>query len=218
MTPTIQLNERHRLNFNEKLTLMSLPPRKRIWILKTLGRWERQNVRQRIRQQKDINGKALKPRSSKKRNKMMRRMGKGLEPYTYNANTLNLKWRNNLTGRIAARHHIGQTEKMTAAKMRKRWGTPDYKEPCTKGQARRLRELGFVIKRKKGKGTKKPSLRWIMENINKGKAGLMIRTIKKQPDKTAWDIPLAERQILGSHEKEVNRQLIQIIEQARRRN
>jgi hypothetical protein len=217
MTPTIQLNQRDKLNFTEKMALLAMPKKKRTWILKTLGRWERKNTRKRISQQKDIHGRPLEKKQSKQTGKMLKRMGKGLEPYVRNANRLELTWKNRLTGRIAARHHLGQKQRITAAQMKKRWGSPDYKAPCTKGQARRLRELGFVIKRKKGKGTKKPSIRWIMENLNNGKAGLMIRTIKKQPSKTAWDIPLAERKILGSKQQDVNRQLIQIIEQARRR-
>ncbi|WP_281222113.1 virion morphogenesis protein [Photobacterium sanguinicancri] len=218
MTPTIQLNERHRLNFNEKLALMAMPSKKRVWILKTLGRWERKNARQRIRQQRDIRGKKLTPKQSKKKSKMLKRMGKGLEPYVRNANRLELGWKNKLTGRIAARHHLGQKQRITAAQMRKRWGTPDYSAQCTKGQARKLRELGYTVPRKSGKGRKKPTLRHIMETVNHGKAGLIIKEMSNQKSQTAWDIPLAERQILGSREQEVNRQLIKIIEQARRRN
>ncbi|PSW14413.1 virion morphogenesis protein [Photobacterium rosenbergii] len=218
MTPTIQLNERDRLNFEEKLALLAMPPKKRFWILKTLGRWERANARRRISQQRDVKGRALKPRQNRKKGKILRRMGKGLEPYVKNANRLELTWKNKLTGRIAARHHAGQTQKVTAAQMRKRWGKPNYKASCTKGQARKLRELGYTVPRKSGKGRKKPSLRYIMQSVSHGQAGLLIREMTNQPSKQSWSIPLAERQILGSREKDVNRQLIKIMEQARRRN
>lgn len=217
MKPQIKVVQRDQLNLQEKLAMLALPARKRIWILKTLGRWEKSRVRKRIQQQQDIHGRPLEERRSKKRGKMMRRMAKGLEPYVKDGNTLELTWANQLTGRIAGRHHLGQTERMTARKMQKKYGRSDSKEPCTKAQARKLRELGFEIQRSKGKGTKKPSLRWIMENINKGKAGLMIRIIQNDPSKTAWDIPLPERQILGSQEREVNRQLVNIFEQAKTR-
>ncbi len=217
MKPQIKVNERDVLNMQEKLALLALPPKKRVWILKTLGRWETNNTRKRIRSQKDITGTALQPRKGKKKGKVLKRMAKGLTPYVRNANQLDLTWNNKLTGKIAASHHVGQTERVTARQMKAKYGTGNPKEPCTKSQARKLRELGLEVKRNKGKGTKKPSLKWIMENINKGKAGLMIRIMKDEPSKNAWDIPLAERQILGSKEREVNRQLIKIFEQAKQR-
>lgn len=217
MQPEISVNRRDALNMQEKLLLMSLPKKKRIWILKELGRKEKAKTRKRIRQQKDIHGRALEPRKSNKRSKMMRRMSKGLTPYVRGGNTLDLTWGNKLTARIAARHHLGQSQKVTAKEMQRKYGTQNPKEPCTRSQARKLRELGFEIKRKKGKGAKKPSLKWITENINKGKAGLMIRIMKKEPSKTAWEIPLAERKILGSEEREVSRQLIELIELAQQR-
>ncbi|EHR1162074.1 virion morphogenesis protein [Vibrio parahaemolyticus] len=217
MKPQISANQRDVLNMQEKLALLALPPKKRFWILKTLGRWEIANTRKRIRQQKDINGQALEPRKGKKRGKVMRRMAKGLTPYVRNANTLDLTWSNKLTARIAARHHLGQKQKMTKRQMQKRWGTPDYSAPCTKGQARRLRELGYTVPRKSGKGRKKPSLRQLMETVTHGQAGQIIRELTNQPSVTAWDIPLAERRILGSKEREVTRQLIKILEQAQTR-
>ncbi|PSU99306.1 virion morphogenesis protein [Photobacterium kishitanii] len=218
MTLTIQINERDRLNTIEKMALLAMPPKKRIWLLKSLGRWERQNARRRISQQKDIDGKALPPRKGKTKGKMLKRLGKGLEPYVKNANRLELTWRNRLTGRIAARHHTGQPQKMTASQMRKRWGTPNYLAPCSKSQARKLRELGYTVASKGRKGKTKPTLRYLMDTLSQGKAGIIIRELSNQPTTVAWDIPLPERKILGSKEQDVNRQLIKLIEQANKRN
>lgn len=217
MKPTVNVNQRDVLNMQEKLAMLALPPRKRIWILKTLGRWEKTNTRKRIQQQKDIHGQTLTPKKGNKRGKVLRRMAKGLTPYVRNANTLDLTWSNKLTARIAARHHLGQKQKMTKRQMQKRWGTPDYSAPCSKGQARKLRELGYMVPRKSGKGKKKPTLKLLMATVTHGQAGLIIRELSNQPNVSAWDIPLAERQILGSKEREVTRQLIQIFEQAKTR-
>ncbi|WP_274025593.1 virion morphogenesis protein [Vibrio parahaemolyticus] len=217
MKPQIKVNERDVLNMQEKLAMLALPPKKRVWILKTLGRWEKANTRKRISSQKDINGSALQPRKGKKKGKVLKRMAKGLTPYVRNANQLDLTWNNKLTAKIAARHHVGQKQKMTKRQMQKRWGKPDYSAPCTKGQARKLRELGYTVPRKSGKGRKKPSLRELMATITHGQAGQLIRELSNQPNITSWDIPLAERQILGSKEREVNRQLIKIFEQAKQR-
>ncbi|NVC52596.1 virion morphogenesis protein [Vibrio diabolicus] len=217
MKPQIKVNERDVLNMQEKLAMLALPPKKRVWILKTLGRWETTNTRKRIRSQKDVNGRALQPKKGKKKGKVLKRMAKGLTPYVRNANQLDLTWSNKLTAKIAARHHLGQKQKMTKRQMQKRWGKPDYSAPCTKGQARKLRELGYTVPRKSGKGRKKASLRELMVTITHGQAGQLIRELSNQPNITSWDIPLAERQILGSKEREVNRQFINIFEQAKQR-
>lgn len=217
MKPTVSVNKRDVLNMQEKLAMLAMPPKKRIWILKTLGRWEKANTRKRIQQQKDVRGQALAPKKGKKRGKVMRRMAKGLTPYVRNANMLDLTWSNKLSAKIAARHHLGQKQKMTKRQMQKRWGTPNYSAPCSKGQARKLRELGYTVARKSGKGRKKPSLRLLMDTVTHGQAGQIIRELSNQPNVSAWDIPLAERQILGSNEREVTRQLIKIFEQAKKR-
>lgn len=46
---------------------------------------------------------------------------------------------------------------------------------------------------------------------------MIIRQLSNKPDQTSWDIPLPERQILGSNEREVERQLVKIFEQAKTR-
>jgi len=217
MKPTIKANQRDVLNMQEKLAMLALPPNKRIWILKTLGRWEKANVRKRIQQQEDIHGRALEARKGDKRGKVMRKMAKGLTPYVRNANTLDLTWSSKLSGKIAARHHLGQKQKMTKRQMQKRWGTPDYSAPCTKAQARKLRESGYTVPRKKGKGRKKPSIRQLMDTVTHGQAGQKIRELRNLPHTTAWNITLPKRQILGSSERQVNRKLIEVFEQAKQR-
>ncbi|MPX98299.1 virion morphogenesis protein [Salinivibrio sp. VYel6] len=217
MRPTIEVNQRDALNFNEKLAMLALPRRKRTWILKTLGRWERQNTRQRIRQQKGIDGQALEQRKNG-RKKVMRRMAKGLEPYVrHNATELDLTWKNKLIAQIAARHYLGQAQRVTARQMEKRFGKPDYNAPASRGMARKLREVGYTVSTKSGRGRKKPTLKWIQANLSHGQCGLLIRQLSNKPQQRAWDIPLPERQILGSNQTDVNRQLVKIFEQAKQR-
>lgn len=218
MKPTIQINQKDALNLKDRLAMLALPPRKRIWMLKTLGRWEKAQTRKRIRQQQDVNGRALEPKKGGKKGKMFRRMAKGLQPYVRNqGKELDLTWANKLTARMAARHHTGQTQRMTARQMEKRWGKPDYDGLPSRGMARKLRELGYTVPTKRGKGRKKPSLRWIQDNLTHGQAGMIIRELSGKPQQSEWDIPLAERQILGSPKHDVNRQLVEIFEQARKR-
>ncbi|MFL7010940.1 virion morphogenesis protein [Enterovibrio norvegicus] len=217
MKPTVSLNPRDALSLQHTLTLLALPARKRVWILKTLGRWEKANVRARIRQQKDVNGKALAPRQQG-RKKMFRRLAKGLEPYVKNGGkTLDLTWRNTQTARTAARHHLGQTQRMSAYQLKRRWGTPDYDAPPSKSMAKALREKGFTIRTARGKGRKKPTLSWIQKHLTHGKAGAILRELSGKPTQSQWDIPLAKRPLLGSSSKNVNRQLVTLIKQAQQR-
>lgn len=217
----ISLDQGDALTFKQKLQVLMLPPSKRIWILKTLGRWEIANTRRRISSQTDVRGKKLAPRRSGKK-KILRRMAKGLEPYVKKNTVLDLTWRNKRQGQIAARHHAGQRQKMTAAQMARRYGTPDYSKPCTRPMAKKLRELGYVVvvrpKNKKGKKRyKKPSIKWIAENLSMGQAGAIIRELSgtKNPP-TSWDIPLAERKILGTKEEAVAEKLQEILTKARK--
>lgn len=217
----ISLDKGDALTFKQKLQVLMLPPAKRVWILKTLGRWEIANTRKRISSQTDVDGRKLAPRKSGKK-KILRRMAKGLEPYVKKNTMLDLTWRNKQQARVAARHHVGQRQKMTAAQMARRFGTPDYSKPCPRTMAKKLRELGYMVavkpKNKKGKKRhKKPSIKWIIENLSMGQAGAIIRQLSgTENPPTSWDVPLAERKILGTKEQAVVEKLQEILEEARK--
>lgn len=213
----IDVNSRDILGALDRLALLELPKPKRTWILKELGRAEIRNTQKNIRQQKNSDGTPMARRKNGKRTKMFQRMANGLEPYVIDdSHTLNLTWKNKLTARIAARHSAGQTQKMTVQQVRRRFGEPSYKAPASKGQAKKLREIGFTVRQGKKRKTKKPSLKWIQENLSMGKAGLIIRIMTNKPQQGAWDIPLADRPFLGSQKEDVGIRLEKLLKRAQR--
>ena len=159
-----------------------------------LGRLLIKQTKKRISQQRDIHGNGLKKRKSGK-GKIYKKLGRGLTVFA-GPNKARVTWKNGLTGSIAYQHHHGIPERWTAAKAKRLRGKPDYKGPATREQARSLKVLGFKIKAKKGR-TKIPTLKWIMENMTNGVAGLEIKKLRGTPSKQSWLIPVSKRQVLG---------------------
>ncbi|HCU66176.1 MAG TPA: hypothetical protein DF774_10495 [Rheinheimera sp.] len=217
MSLIITPNKEQALSASMQLQLLKLPAAKRTRILKTLGRYERTQARKRISSQTTTEGSAFEPRSDGKKDRMLKRLGKTLEPYVKSANRLELKHKAALTGRIAALHQEGGREKMTANRMARIHGQPDYKAPCTRSQAKALAAEGYKVKKAKGNGYRRASLREIMDTLSQGKAMLILRKLRDKPQKQRWDIPVAARPFLGDTTDNVQRQLVSIIEQINKR-
>lgn len=213
MSLSIKPNKAQALNASTQLALLKLPAAKRIRILKTLGRHERTLARNRIRTQTTTEGVGFAPRTDGKKARMLQRLGKTLEPYVKNANRLELKHKAALTGRIGALHQDGGREKMTANKMARIHGQPDYEAPCTRAQAKALAAEGYKVRKQKGRGYRRATLREIMDTLSQGKAMLILRQLRGKPQKQRWDIPVAARPFLGDKADNVQRQLVSIIEQ-----
>lgn len=217
MSLIITPNKEQALSASMQLQLLKLPAAKRTRILKTLGRYERNLARQRIRSQTTVDGTEFTPRKDGTSARMLKRMGKTLEPYVKNANRLELKHKSPLTGRVAAMHQEGGSEKMSANRMARIHGKPDYKAPCTRPQAKALSAEGYKVRKANGKGYRRASLREIMENLSQGQAMLILRKLRDKPQKQRWDIPVAARPFLGDTTDNVQQQLVSIFEQINRR-
>lgn len=213
MSLSIKPNKAQALNASTQLALLKLPANKRIRILKTLGRYERTLARKRIRTQTTTEGTGFAPRKNGRKAKMLKRLGKTLEPFVKNANRLELKHKSPLTGRVAALHQDGGSEKMSAARMARIHGQPDYKAPCTRAQAKALAKEGYKVRKQKGRGYRRATLQEIMDSLSQGKAMLILRKLRGKPEKQRWDIPVAARPFLGDNADNVQRQLVSIIEQ-----
>ncbi|WP_345854010.1 hypothetical protein [Shewanella algae] len=212
MTLSITPNKRQALNAKLQLTLLAMPPKKRIRILKTLGRYERAQARARIRRQQTVSGEPFEPRSNGKKQRMLKRLGKTLEPYVKRASRLELKHRQTLTGRIAALQQAGGTEVMTASKMRRIHGQPDYDAPASRSQAKALAAEGYKVRKAKG-GWRRASLNEIQQRLSVGQAGVILRAMRDSQRKQRWNIPVPAREFLGDTTENVQRQLLKIIQQ-----
>lgn len=211
MSLIIKPNQTQALNLTQQLNLLALPKNKRVRVLKTLGRQQRAKARKRIREQRTVTGQKFSPRANGKKSKMLKRMGRTLEPYVKNSNRLELKHKAAITGRIAARHQYGIAEKMTASRMARIHGKPNYKAPSTRSQAKALASEGYKIQRKKGKGYRKATIKEIMANVNQGQASLVLRKLRGNVKKTSWQIPVKERPFLGDTPINVQKELAKIL-------
>jgi hypothetical protein len=213
MSLSITPNKQQALSLKNQLLMLSLPANKRIRILKTLGRHERQLARKRIRSQTTVDGTKMAGRADGKKAKMLKRMSRTLEPYVKNANRLELKHKAGITGRIAALHQDGGSEAMTAGRMARIHGTIDYDAPATRSQAKALIALGYKTKKAKGKGYRRATISEITANLNQRKAGYILKALRDKPSKTRWQIPVKARPFLGDTTENVQRELVKIIEQ-----
>lgn len=214
MSLVIKPNAAQALDLQAQLDLLKLPRNKRTRILKTLGRYERAQARARIKRQQSVEGGSFAPRADGKKQKMLKRLGRTLEPYVKNADRLELKHKNSLTGRIAALHQDGGKETMTASKMRRIHGEPDYDAPATRAQAKALSAEGYKVRKKKG-GWRRASIREIQDALTIGKAGVILRSMRDSKSQQRWDIPVSARPFLGDYTDNVQRELMQLIQQVR---
>jgi phage gpG-like protein len=190
------------LNVKQRVELLKMPPAKRKRLSGQLARKIRVNTRRRLREQKDIKGRSWAARKGKNRRKMMRGLSKRLTAKgTSQAGTVSFD--NALVGSIARAQQEGVTEVMTAAKMQKIHGEPDYDGPATRAQAKALRAEGYKIRKKSGKGYKNATVKGITETLTLGQAGIILRMMRDKEHKTSWVIPLPARPFLGASEKEI---------------
>lgn len=213
MSLFITPNKKQALSAKHQLSLLAMPANKRIRILKTLGRYERALARKRIRSQTTVDGHKFAGRADGRKAKMLKRMGRTLEPYVKGTNRLELKHKSTQVGRIAALQQEGGTETMSASRMARIHGKPDLDSPATRSQAKALISLGYKSKKAKGKGYRRATIREITASMNQGKAGFILKLLRDKPNKTRWSIPVKARAFLGDTTVKVQRELVKIIEQ-----
>ncbi|MFH4586434.1 hypothetical protein [Vibrio alginolyticus] len=217
----IELVGQDAISARKALEALALTKRKRFWLLKDLGRWEKRMTRSRLRRQKDVDNQTFEKRKQGE-GAVLTSFSNGLEPYVlHDATVLDLTWSRKSKARKAAVHQAGMTETVTAHEhikaQNKRRGEPDYSAPCTKAQAIALRRLGYRIRRRDGKGWNKPSVRNLEKRLTLGQAGLIIRMMRtgKRKGKQKWKVHTPQRQMLGSKTQKVRERLIRNIENAR---
>lgn len=217
MSLVITPNNKQALSAKQQLQLASLPAKKRISVLKKLGRHERKLARDRIKSQTTVQGGKFASREDGSSKKMLAKLGKTLEPYVKAGNRLELKHKNKLTGKIAARHQEGIEEKMTANRMARIHGKPDYDAPATRGQAKALIAEGVQVPKKKGKGFRKPLIKEVQEKFTQGRAGIVLSKLRNKKKRKDWPIPVKARPFLGDTTANVQAQLGTILNQLNKR-
>lgn len=193
---SIKLTTQGELTIKSQLALVMLPDNKKRRLLNRVATRVRSQWRRNIRQQTDFKGSPFEPRNHRKpkrkafpaqKRKMLTGLAKYLTVTKLTSDQAILGWSRPKTGIIAKSHNEGMTTQGNAESLAKyRW--QNNGSPCTQQQAIRLRTLNFQIKAKGGRMIR-PSLQWIKDNVGYGKAGLIIRLLKKTQSKPrSWQI------------------------------
>ncbi|MFU2054307.1 phage virion morphogenesis protein [Gallibacterium anatis] len=163
------------------LKALNLPAQKQKEVLK-LTLWRiKGEAKKNITAQRTPDGKQWQSRKSDSKKKMLRRRGRLLTITSNNGKEAVLGYRNKKEGELAALHHYGQQKtEVTKAELEAIKAThTGNSDPCTEQQAIRLRSLGYQIKNKKGKLVK-PTKKAIQATVSKGRAGVLIRILKRE--------------------------------------
>ena len=188
----------------KELDLLTLDANKRRRILRGAGRQVRRDTKARLKSQVGLSGRVWQGRSNGKKQRMLRKLGKGLQVHT-TPNNAKITFSNERVGKIARVHQEGidlTVKAKTATELQQQKGTLDYSDPSTRKQAKALRIEGYQIRKKRGKGWKTPSLKWITENLTMGRAGIILRLMRESAPKSSWEIKTPARSFLGQNESE----------------
>lgn len=205
-----------------------VPAHKKIWIWRSMVRLTLKLNRQRVREQKNLDGSAYEKRSDGTARRMFPRILRASQLKVFVEGEGFIIEQPN---KVAWRHHFGHTRTEEAKtheelykqtleikntvyhkdrQRRKEAGEQDPApgKPCSKKQARALkRQLGF-----------KKSLKWLQATFTTEQAGYLIRkdrVMKGQPPKSRWQVRLPARQLLGMSRSDVESlktELSQLIE------
>lgn len=216
---TFELDARGYLGVREQLALLSLPPQLRRRLLNNVSKRVRTMSRKRIREQQNLDGSPFAPRRNpeKGKKKMEAGLGKLLQVTRVSPDEATLGWRNGLTSWVAAQQHNGESERRTAAQMR-RWNKVPEGLAATDKQAKRLRRLGFKVRQAGKKRLSRPPVAWIQEHVGYAQAGLLIRILSDEKAEStgaqSWEITLPKRQFLGvSSERDTSALVNQVLQQ-----
>lgn len=111
-----------------------------------------------------------------------------------------------LAGRLpeekwAFQHHHGIAEESGLAKRKrqaKRDKEPSKDDNATREQAKTLRDFGFRLQPQgRQKRGKKPTLKWIRENMTLGEAAKTIQELENKTPARDWKVGRPERQLIG---------------------
>lgn len=208
----IRLTSQGELAIRSQLALLSLPDNKKIRFLNRLITRLRTKWRRNITSQTDISGSAFKARKHKKP-KQKRKMLAGLSKYmsvtSLNAQRAILGWKRAKTAIIAGSHNKGMTTQGNAEQLAK-YRNQNKGKPCTNQQVRRLRTLNYQIPAKGGR-TKRPTAKWIADNVTYDQAGLIIRLLSGIKKPRSWQINTPKREFFGVVDRREENELIALV-------
>ncbi|MBB1403133.1 phage virion morphogenesis protein [Pseudoalteromonas sp. SG45-1] len=194
----------------DQLAFLQLKPNKRRNILRRVIRTTNKSSKERITKQTDLAGKTWQGRANGKKKKMLTKLKKFMK-VRHSANDASVYFSGGNSGKIARAHQEGIS--LDAGKPKGK-AAQNKEGPATRNLARALIAEGYKIPRRKGKGSKRPSIKWITENLSINQAGFLLRDLKGSSSKSTWQIDLPARSFLGQTQGEEKQQMNFILNQA----
>ena len=187
----------------EELNLLMLTPQKRRRIMRGAGRKVRRDTRARLKGQSDLSGKAWKKRSNGRKNRMLKKIGRKLIVKTTENNAV-VTFGDTRTAQIARAHQDGDSYEGNLKSLDKKYGKLNGERPATRRQAKALLKEEYRVRKSRGQGLKKPSIKWIVGNLSIKRAGAVLRAISPvyQQSRRRWDHRIRERSFLGQELEE----------------
>lgn len=201
------------LTLQQQLQLLTLPKPVRRRILMRTANTVRKNSRGRIRQQKTLSGSKFAPRKNGKKRKMLKGLIKKMEVIG-NDQQAKVTFNNRNSAMIAADHQHGIAQPYSKNRAKSNYGTPDYSQPATKGQARALIREGYKRPKANGKGFARASQAWIRNNLKMGQAAMILQALRGDEDERKpkrWEIPVEARPFLGATDAEIQERTQEIM-------
>jgi len=178
-------------------------PATRKKILRKIGRAVLKNSRKRTTQQKDLQGRAYKKHARYPKRKMLKHLARAkfMNLISLTEQGVKIGFKNGIKRYRAEQNQFGAVSHMTAAKAKAAVGGNDSgNKSASRRQAKALIESGFKVKRANGKGSTKPSIKWVTSNMKAGQAGAALRYLRGA--KASWDVVTPARSFLGIAEHE----------------
>ncbi|ENA3449141.1 TPA: phage virion morphogenesis protein [Yersinia enterocolitica] len=208
-----ELSKKQLTELQQALKRLELPPQKRQRLLWRLAKYGVIVAAKRnVRNQQSPDGTPWQGRQTNQRGKMLRNMPKLLhirEMPEISAVRLYLQgggYRNGEKPVPAGVVGYGQQNGMHVTINRSAVvKTVPPERPATIKQAKRLRALGYKVR--KGKRWRKPPYKEIVENMRFAQAGLLIRKLSGKAAKSAWTVDVPAREFLGMSDDDFNKAL-----------
>ncbi|CAM3633023.1 MULTISPECIES: phage virion morphogenesis protein [Yersinia] len=208
-----ELSAKQLAELKEALSGLELPAKKRQRLLWRIAKFGVMVAAKRhVRNQQAPDGTPWAERKTRRRGKMLRNMPKLLhirEMPEAEAVRLYLQggsYRNGEKPVPAGVVGYGQQNGMKVNIHRRTvTKTAEPERPATVRQAKRLRALGYKVK--KGKRWRKPSYKEIVSTMRFAQAGLLIRKLSGKAVKSSWTVDVPARPFLGMSDDDFNKAL-----------
>ncbi|SCY46040.1 phage virion morphogenesis protein [Desulfoluna spongiiphila] len=225
----VKVNEDKRatLRLLDQLDVLSMKPRERKRVIRSMMGQTRTKSRRNTASQKTITGQKFTPRTkrSKSRRRMLMGLTKQLSTKLKNDHRGVVGWSHHVPAAIAKTHQDGATVECNSIENKMHTGhSPSYfRKPLTIKQARALKRYGFRrrIARKHGKAVwRRATTRWIKDNVTLGQAGLIQNALvhngeTRKPNR--WKVKVPARPFLGATQEDADAYLTEMAETALQR-